>query len=95
MLQTIEQTHSAPVHYVSLPTPPTSTAGSPSTSSANLSTVKTTKMVIPSRHHILIVTGPAGCGKSTIAKILADRYGFEYIEGDEVRHEIPTIYKQP
>ncbi|KAF1347280.1 carbohydrate kinase [Lizonia empirigonia] len=83
MLQTIEQTHSTPVHYASLPTPPTSTVGSPSTSSANLNTVKATDMVIPSRHHILIVTGPAGCGKSTMAKILADRYGFEYIEGDE------------
>lgn len=41
-------------------------------------------MTIPHRHHILIVTGPAGCGKSTIAKVLSDRYGFEYIEGDEV-----------
>ncbi|KAL1647558.1 hypothetical protein SLS61_007384 [Didymella pomorum] len=81
MLQTIEPTHSAPVHYASLPTPPTSTAGSPSTSSANLS--KTTEMAIPLRHHILIVTGPAGCGKSTVAKFLSDRYGFEYIEGDE------------
>lgn len=40
-------------------------------------------MTIPHRHHILIVTGPAGCGKSTIAKVLSDRYGFEYIEGDE------------
>lgn len=84
MLQTIEQTHSTPVHYASLPTPPTSTAGSPSTLHTNLSSAQTTKMTIPSRHHILIVTGPAGCGKSTIAKILADRYGFEYIEGDEV-----------
>lgn len=40
-------------------------------------------MAVPSHHHILIVTGPAGCGKSTIAKYLADRYGFDYIEGDE------------
>ena len=41
-------------------------------------------MSIPNHHHILIVTGPAGCGKSTVAKYLADRYGFDYIEGDEV-----------
>lgn len=40
-------------------------------------------MSIPNHHHILIVTGPAGCGKSTIAKYLANRYGFAYIEGDE------------
>jgi gluconokinase len=40
-------------------------------------------MSIPNHHHILIVTGPAGCGKSTIAMYLANRYGFAYIEGDE------------
>jgi gluconokinase len=85
MLQAIDQTHSVPVHYAPLPTPPASTTASPTTSSGNLS--KTTEMTIPHRHHILIVTGPAGCGKSTIAKVLSDRYGFEYIEGDEVRLE--------
>jgi gluconokinase len=41
-------------------------------------------MSITSHHHILIVTGPAGCGKSTVAKYLSERYGFDYIEGDEV-----------
>jgi len=40
-------------------------------------------MTIANHHHILIVTGPAGCGKSTVAKYLSDRYGFVYIEGDE------------
>lgn len=40
-------------------------------------------MTVPTRRHILIVTGPAGCGKSTVAKNFADRYGFEYIEGDD------------
>ena len=35
-------------------------------------------------HHILIVTGPAGCGKSTVAQFLAQRYGYAYIEGDDV-----------
>jgi len=43
-------------------------------------------MATASHHHILIVTGPAGCGKSTVAKFLAGRYGFEYIEGDDVSH---------
>lgn len=42
-------------------------------------------MSIKPQHNILIVTGPAGCGKSTVAKFLADRYGFFYIEGDDVR----------
>lgn len=35
-------------------------------------------------HHIWIVTGPAGSGKSTVAKYLADKFAFTYIEGDDV-----------
>lgn len=34
-------------------------------------------------HHIWIVTGPAGSGKSTVAKYLADKFAFTYIEGDD------------
>jgi gluconokinase len=34
-------------------------------------------------HHIWLVTGPAGCGKSTVAKYLADSLNLPYIEGDE------------
>ncbi|KAF2131298.1 carbohydrate kinase [Dothidotthia symphoricarpi CBS 119687] len=84
MLQTFEQTHSTPtIYYASPPTPPVSSAPSPSISSSSLNTVKAANMIVPSRHHILIVTGPAGCGKSTVAKLLADRYGFHYIEGDD------------
>lgn len=36
-------------------------------------------------HHIWLVTGPAGCGKSTIAKYLSSALHLPYIEGDEVR----------
>ena len=84
MMQTMEQSVPAPIQYVSPPTPPASNTGSPSTSSPALADTKTAQMTIPAHHHILIVTGPAGCGKSTIAKHLSDRYGFDYIEGDEV-----------
>jgi len=35
-------------------------------------------------HHIWLVTGPAGCGKSTIARYLSDALNLPYIEGDEV-----------
>ncbi|KAK3934785.1 putative gluconokinase [Diplogelasinospora grovesii] len=34
-------------------------------------------------HHIWLVTGPAGCGKSTVAKYLANTLHLPYIEGDE------------
>lgn len=37
----------------------------------------------PKHHHIWLVTGPAGCGKSTIAQHLAKSLDLPYIEGDE------------
>ncbi len=35
-------------------------------------------------HQIWLVTGPAGSGKSTVAKHLAASLNYPYIEGDEV-----------
>ena len=35
-------------------------------------------------HHIWLVTGPAGCGKSTVAQFIAKAMNLPYIEGDEV-----------
>jgi len=83
MLQTIEQSLAEPMLFSTLPTPPVSTTGSPSFSSTSSDAIQTSTMAIPNQHHILIVTGPAGCGKSTVAQYLATRYGFDYIEGDE------------
>jgi gluconokinase len=34
--------------------------------------------------HIWLVTGPAGCGKSTVAKHIADSLQLPFVEGDEV-----------
>lgn len=82
-MQAVEPTQPAPVQYTSPLTPPISNTGSPSISSTPLNDAVAPAMSITSHHHILIVTGPAGCGKSTIAKYLSERYGFAYIEGDE------------
>jgi gluconokinase len=35
-------------------------------------------------HHIWLVTGPAGCGKSTVAEHLAKELNVPYVEGDSV-----------
>jgi ABC-type dipeptide/oligopeptide/nickel transport system ATPase subunit len=35
--------------------------------------------------HIWLITGPAGCGKSTVAQYIAKSLKLPYIEGDEVR----------
>ncbi len=35
-------------------------------------------------HHLWLITGPAGCGKSTVAQYLAKTMNLPYIEGDEV-----------
>lgn len=89
MLQTLEQPQSKPLQYAA-PTPPMSTPTSPSNTSTPMPPPAST-MTIANHHHILIVTGPAGCGKSTIAKYLAERYEFDYIEGDDVR-ATPNIF---
>ena len=43
------------------------------------------------RRHIWIITGPAGCGKTTVAKYIAEQLDLPYIEGDEVRSRIYVL----
>jgi gluconokinase len=38
----------------------------------------------PQIEHIWIITGPAGCGKTTVAKYLAKELSLPYVEGDDV-----------
>ncbi|KAF2460914.1 glucokinase [Lineolata rhizophorae] len=51
-----------------------------------MSNSQATNGVMPTRlphRHIWIITGPAGCGKSTVAKFLANQLSLPYVEGDE------------
>lgn len=41
----------------------------------------------PAKRHIFIITGPAGCGKSSVAKSLAQALDLPYIEGDDYHSE--------
>jgi len=43
--------------------------------------------------HIWIITGPAGCGKSSVADFLAKRLNLPYIEGDDV--SFPPLLSTP
>ena len=45
----------------------------------------TTRPRLGDCHHIWLVTGPAGCGKTTVAEHIADTLNLPYIEGDSVR----------
>ena len=42
-------------------------------------------LVTPHHRHMWIITGPAGCGKSTIAQYLAKELCIPFVEGDDVR----------
>lgn len=37
-------------------------------------------------HWVWFITGPTACGKTTIAKYLADKLGMSFVEGDDVRN---------
>jgi gluconate kinase len=39
--------------------------------------------------HIWVVTGPAGCGKSTVGRILQKELGLPFLEGDDVSTSHP------
>lgn len=34
--------------------------------------------------HIWVITGPAGCGKTSVAEFLQQTYSLPYLEGDTV-----------
>lgn len=90
-------TPKSPVHSLSsLPSSPKlagNTAGSiASVASSASSTHPTTRPRLGECHHIWLVTGPAGCGKSTVAQHIADTLNLPYIEGDSV---CPVLLSSP
>ena len=53
---------------------------------APTASVKQIHGALSSHHHrhMWIITGPAGCGKSTVAQYVAKELSIPYIEGDDV-----------
>jgi len=73
----------APAHYGSIRSIPLS-----STSYSHQKSRKVTPIILdPIPRHLFILTGPAGCGKTTVAKYLADQFDFPFVEGDDYHSE--------
>jgi gluconokinase len=52
--------------------------------STSASTIQDTPTKPAHVQHIWIVTGPAGCGKSTVGNVLRTELGVPFLEGDDV-----------
>lgn len=53
--------------------------------SLNGNGIRTTDLKLsPAHHHVWLVTGPAGCGKTTVAQHVAKELSLPYVEGDDV-----------
>jgi gluconokinase len=61
-----------------LPIPPSSSSTTMTNGISNTSQPDT------KHHHIWLITGPAGCGKSTVAQYIAKAMNLPFMEGDEV-----------
>lgn len=85
---------STPVTSDHLPISPSSTSTSKTTTMTN--GASPSGQPPTEHHHIWLVTGPAGCGKSTVAQFIAKAMNLPFLEGDEVYQHflhIPVSYK--
>ena len=76
-----------PVDMANIPDPnqATTSGATPGIPSASVNgTISPQNDSTKKAHHIWLVTGPAGVGKSSVAAYLAEHLGYPYIEGDEV-----------
>ena len=75
---------SAPVDMTNLPKSLNQASASGMTSTSADDAMSARDAPAKDAHHIWLVTGPAGVGKSSVGVFLADSLGYPYIEGDEV-----------
>lgn len=68
--------------------PPSVNQAVSTASAAPSATMSTVASQPHQHHHIWLVTGPAGCGKTTVAEHLAGALNMPYIEGDSVRQDL-------
>jgi hypothetical protein len=74
-----EQTPIMPSDHIA----PVSTTPMANSASAN-STIAPSTAAVSQHRHIWIITGPAGCGKTSVAEYLASTFAMPYLEGDAV-----------
>jgi hypothetical protein len=77
------------LHYEQTPTMPSDhmSASSPtpmSNSASANSAIAPSTTAVSQHRHIWIITGPAGCGKTSVAEYLASTFAMPYLEGDAV-----------
>lgn len=77
------------LQMLSLDGRPSSTLSSLGGTYANLNADRQMRATLQRAHqlhhcHMWIITGPAGCGKSSVAEFLAKELSLPYIEGDDV-----------
>ncbi|KAK6006556.1 hypothetical protein QM012_006966 [Aureobasidium pullulans] len=60
---------------------PSSSAPMPNPTATN-STAAPATAAVPQHRHIWIITGPAGCGKTSVAEYLSTAFALPYLEGD-------------